>query len=156
MNQNEIKGLLEQLSEKIDAIVDDEIKDVQKSLFNLIEHLMSENDKLREENQKLRDENNRLNGEQGKPNIRKQSKNDKDVSSESERKCKEKEQKKKKKKARKKKHKIKINRREVCDIGKGQLPDDAMFKGYQSVVIQDIKIETDNIEFKKNAIIPAL
>jgi len=146
MKRSDMTNLLEKVTDKVNAIVDDEVKDVLKSLLNLVEHLVAENDKLRDENQNLRDENNRLKGEQGKPNIRKQTKDNKDISSEAERKRAEK---KKKKKARKKKHKIKVNRREVCTIEKSQLPEDAVFKGYQSVIVQDIKIETDNIEFKK-------
>jgi len=132
------------LSDEIDLIEDDKIKKIHKTLFNLVEYLMAENDKLREENQKLRDENNRLKGEQGQPSIRKQSKGA-DHSSEKDRKPRGQQPKKKKSK----KDKIKIDRTEICDVDKSQLPPDAKFKGYQSVVVQDIAIKTDNVEFKK-------
>jgi len=144
MNRNDIKSLLETLTEKIDAIADEEVKSIQKTLLNLVEFLMAENDTLREEIQKLRDENNRLKGEQGQPSIRKQSS---DHSSEKDRKPRG--QQPKKKKPKKKKHKIKIDRVQICEIDKSQLPADAKFKGYQPVVVQDIEIKTDNIEFKK-------
>ena len=38
----------------------------------------------------------------------------------------------------------------ICTIDKDQLPDDAVFKGYQSVIVQDIIIHPDNIQFKKS------
>ena len=37
----------------------------------------------------------------------------------------------------------------VCEVDKDILPDDAEFKGYQSVVVQEIIIKTDNVEYKK-------
>ena len=37
----------------------------------------------------------------------------------------------------------------MCEVDKDILPDDAEFKGYQSVVVQEIIIKTDNVEYKK-------
>ena len=122
-----------------------ELKSALFSLINLIEQLSSENRQLKDEIQQLRDENNRLKGEQGKPDIKPNKKNKKDISSEKERKV----TKSKKNRKRSKKQNIKINRQEICRIDQSLLPDDAEFKGYRRVIIQDIKIETDNIEFKK-------
>jgi hypothetical protein len=147
MNRTIIKNTLESLAEKIDAIADDEIKSIQKTLLNLIEALVSENDQLREENQRLRDENNRLKGEQGKPDIRKQTQGNKNISSEKERNNGTK--KKQKKPKNKKRNTVKIDRVEVCEVDKNGLPPDAEFKGYKSVVVQDLIIRTDNVEFKK-------
>jgi hypothetical protein len=45
--------------------------------------------------------------------------------------------------------KIKIDRTEICRVDRGVLPEDAEFKGYESVIVQDLKIVTDNIEFRK-------
>lgn len=146
MNRIEIKNTLEKLTEDIESIADDKIKSIQKTLLNLIEVLVVDNEQLRAENQILRDENNRLKGEQGKPNIRPQTGNFTPISSEAERKH---GRKKKYKKSKKKKHKIKIDRVETCDIDITQLPKDAVFKGYQPVIVQDIIIKTDNIEFRK-------
>jgi len=109
MNRNDISSLLEKLDHKINAIVDPEIKEIQKTLLNLVEFLVAENDQLKKENQKLKDEINRLKGEQGKPSIRKQTKGNKDISSESDRKPRG-QQKKPKKKSKKKKDKIKVDR----------------------------------------------
>ncbi len=116
-------------------------------LLNLVEELAGENRKLREEQQQLRDEINRLKGEQGKPNIkpskRETSTDKKDYSSESER------HKPKKRKKTRKKAAIKVNREEVVRVDPAQLPPDAEFKGYEDVVVQDIKIVTDNVRFRK-------
>ena len=37
----------------------------------------------------------------------------------------------------------------VIDIDPDTLPLDAQFKGHQEVIVQDIKVETDNVLFKK-------
>ncbi len=44
---------------------------------------------------------------------------------------------------------IKIDREEKCTVDKGQLPDDAVFKGYEDKVVQDLIIKTDNVRFKR-------
>ena len=44
---------------------------------------------------------------------------------------------------------IKIDREVILDINPDTLPQDAQFKGHQEVVVQDIKVQTDNILFKK-------
>jgi len=146
MIRKELQQTISNLTDEIDSVADDKVRSIQKTLLNLLEYVISENDKLKEENQKLRDENNRLKGEKGKPSIRKQSNGNSKHSSESERKPRGKN---KKKTSKKKKDKIKIDRTEVCEADISTLPSDAKFKGYQSVVVQDIMIQTDNIEFKK-------
>lgn len=116
-------------------------------LFNLVEELAGENRKLREENQQLRDEINRLKGEQGKPKIRANKRRSStartNYSSERER------RKPKKREKASKVSKIKIDREEVVKVEASELPPDAEFKGYEDVVVQDIKIETDNVLFRK-------
>lgn len=116
-------------------------------LVNLIEKLSSENRELQQEIQRLRDENNRLKGEQGKPDIKPNTPKSKDISSEKERKAKTKAKKTRKKRAKNKQ--VKIDRTVRCNIDKDKLPGDAVFKGYQKVIVQDIKIQTDNIQFEK-------
>ena len=128
----------------VNKIKDPSLRAIIEQLLNIIEEQSKTIRILREDNQKLRDENNRLKGEKGKPKIRPQ-KEKKDISSEKERKPK----KKKKKKSKNKKDKIKIDRTVECSVDKSELPFDAVFKGYQSVLVQDIMIKTDNIEFKK-------
>jgi hypothetical protein len=142
----QLEEIVASLTKDIDLIADEKAKSIVKTLVNLIELLASENNKLKKQNQDLKDEINQLKGEQGKPKIRKQTQENQNVSSETERKRKSR---KKQKKAKKKKHKIKINRTKICEIERNKLPDDAEFKGYQSTVVQDILIKTDNIEFRK-------
>lgn len=113
-------------------------------LLNLVEELNSENKALREEVQRLRDENNRLKGEQGRPQVKaNQGKHKQDHSSEKERR-----QPKQWHKGRKI-DQIKIDREEVLRVEPQRLPEDAEFKGYEPVVVQDIQIKTDNIRFLK-------
>lgn len=142
----DIEKAINSINIDLDKIADPASRVIIAQLLNIIEYLVQENKELKEENQRLRDENNRLKGEQGKPNIRPQAKSSKDVSSESERKRRKK---KKLKKSKSKKHKIKVDRTVVCKVDETQLPSDVIFKGYTSVVVQDIIIKTDNIEFKK-------
>ncbi len=138
---------LEQLNINLDNITDEKIKETILYLFNLIEDLSATVRKLQEENQRLRDEINRLKGEQEKPVIKANKKEaQKDISSEKERKEKDKAPERERET---KNDKIKIDRTEICEVNKEILPFDALFKGYESVIVQDLKIETDNIEFKK-------
>jgi len=125
----------------------DHIKSAFNALINLIEELSSENRRLKDEIQRLRDENNRLKGEQGKPDIKGDTQKPGDISSENERQHDKSSDKKRKKRSKIKD--IKIDRTETCSIDKDKLPKDAKFKGYKRVIVQDIKIHTDNIEFKK-------
>lgn len=111
-------------------------------LLNLVEELKRENTALREEVQRLRDENNHLKGEQGKPTIKPGSKPSKH-SSETER------RQPKQWRKRDKIAQIKIDREEVLKVDRSSLPDDATFKGYAPVVVQDLSIKTDNIRFLK-------
>jgi regulator of replication initiation timing len=117
--------------------------DCIKTLLNLIETLNQEILELKRQNQELRDENNRLKGEQGKPKIKPNKKNPSQTSSEKERK------KPKKRKKRKKKDRIKKHKNQICQIDKSLLPKDAQFKGYDRVVVQDIKFEAHNTLFMK-------
>ena len=138
------------------------VKARQRIIFlqNSIEKVKSENRDLRAELQQLRDENNRLKGEQAKPDIKPNKKKEtvpesnaesianspkSHYSSESQR-PKESHSGSRKKS---KRDQIKIDREVVLEVDSNILPQDAQFKGYQEVIIQDIKIQTDNIRFKK-------
>jgi len=115
-------------------------------LLNIVEELKQENIAQRAEIQRLRDENNRLKGEQGKPDIKPNKKSPSDHSSEKERREKRSPVKRKK---RKKIAEVTINREEVVKVDQTQLPEDAEFKGYETVIVQDLQIKTDNICFHK-------
>jgi hypothetical protein len=116
-------------------------------VLNLVEELVTENRKQREEIQRLRDENNRLKGEQGKPKVKPRRKppesTPSDHSSEQERRTPKKRQK------RKKVSQIQVDREEKVLVDPELLPTDAKFKGYASVVVQDVQLRTDNVRFLK-------
>ncbi len=141
----DVQKALEEINVLIKDVTDPVAKVIISRLLNIIEALMQENKVLKEEIQRLRDENNRLKGEQGKPNIRAQSR--KNISSEKERKQHNKGQFHKRSKS--KNHKIKINKTVRCKINPEKLPEDAVFKGYKIVIVQDISIKTSNIKFRK-------
>lgn len=130
----------------ISAIIDlDSARDAIVKLLNLIEVLQQENQELKHLNQLLRDELRRLKGEQGKPDIKPSRKDtgNKNVSSEKERK----ERKKRNKKS--KKDRIKIHNKRICKVDPDILPEDAKFKGYQPVTVQDVIFEASNTLFLK-------
>jgi len=132
-----------------------------KKLLNLIERVVKENNTLLTERQQLRDEINRLKGEQGKPDIKANKKKDGNLSSEAERKEAEANANKdnsesgensagKKKRQREPKlPKIKIDREVFCRLDKTGLPDDLVFKDYEDVVIQDLIITTNNVNYRR-------
>jgi hypothetical protein len=141
---NEIKDQIQDIVTTTNDI--EELRAICRLLLNIAEESANTIKKLTEQVQELRDEVNRLKGEKGKPTF-KPKKPPEDHSSEDERKNKDKG--KKDKKPKDKKHKITITRKEVCPINPSELPQDAIFKGYQSVIVQDLIISTDNIEFQK-------
>lgn len=114
-------------------------------ILNIVEELKQENAALREENQKLRDEINRLKGEQGKPEI-KGNKKENTHSSEKERRGKKPPAKRKKRRPHRE---VSIDREEKVSVCVERLPEDAQFKGYEEVIVQDLLLKTDNIRFLK-------
>ncbi len=122
--------------------LDDALEDIRK-LFNLVETLSQENRELKRQNQKLRDEIDRLKGEQGKPKIKPNKKTPSQYSSEKERK------EPKERKKRNKKDQLKTHNTQTCFVDKSILPNDAQFKGFDRVVVQDIKFEAYNTLFLK-------
>jgi len=140
-----LKEQLKRLDVDFDQISDESTREDVSLLLNGVEQFANENDQLKKENQNLTDAINRLKGEQGKPKIR-AGKKDTDISSEQERKEKKPP---KPKKSKAKQHLIKADREKACAVDLSELPSDAVFKGYDRVIIQDIVIKTDNIEFKR-------
>ncbi len=124
------------------TIEDEVVRQVVLYLMNVVENQNTKIQEQAEEIQRQRDEINRLQGEQGKPKI-KANKPTRDQSSEKERR-----QSKPHHKA-SKQPEIKIDRVEVLKIDGKRLPQDAQFKGYEEVVVQDIEFRTENIQFRK-------
>lgn len=121
----------------------DDALEVIRKLLNLVETLSQENREFKSHVQKLRDEINRLKGEQGKPKIKPNKKKPSQYSSEKERKNP------KKREKHSKKGSIKTHDTQTCSVDKSILPNDARFKGYDRVVVQDIKFEAYNTLFLK-------
>ena len=129
-----------------EEVADPKLRAAINILLNIIEVLMDKCTQQAETIQQLKDEINRLKGEQPRPKPRPDSKG-KDHSSEKERK--ERQPKKTKKKRTKKEDKIKADRTVVCKLDQKELPKDAVHKGHTSVIIQDVKVITDNIKFER-------
>lgn len=147
MNSSELKQLLHEIDIHLNISDNKFESKAVFDLFQLVELLNKDNETLKIENQKLRDEVNLLKGEDGKPKVLGKTKGDQgNVSSDSERKRREP---KAKRKSKAKKDKIKIDRTEICKIDSSNLPDDAEFKGYETVVVQEILITTDNVEYRR-------
>lgn len=149
MNRKDIKKILDELTGEIDSIADKKAVAIIKVLINLVEMLAEENARLKETVQELKDEINRLKGEQGKPDIREQKKDGSDDPDHSSEKDRKKRAAKKNRKPKNNKTKtIRVDRQVTVEFDITALPDDVQFKGYEYRTIQDLKIITDNVEFK--------
>jgi len=125
------------------SIEDERLRQVFVALMNLVETLSAKVKEQAEEIQRQRDEINRLKGEQGKPKIKGNKAASPDLSSEKQR------RESKPRQPSSKQGRLKIDRKEIAKVDREQLPSDAVFKGYQEVVMQDIIFRTENILFRK-------
>src|SRR6266403_5007415 len=127
------------------SIADDQARELVKRLLNLLEDVRADLRAAQADIQRLRNEINRLKGEQGQPTIKPNTPQppSKDLSSEQERRT---------PKAWSKGSKtdrIPIDREHVVAVDPTGLPPDAVFKGYEDVVVQDVLFRTDNVLFRK-------
>jgi regulator of replication initiation timing len=120
----------------------DEALDWIREFRNIVEILNQENRELKNKLQQVLDENNRLKGEQPKPKIKPKKENS-NYSSEKER------NRPKERNKGSKIDRIETHDSQVCNVDSKLLPADAQFKGYDRVVVQDIKFEAHNILFLK-------
>jgi hypothetical protein len=135
-------GILDELD--LGSITDERVRTGFVLLLNLVEELKRENTELRAQNQRLRDEINRLRGEQGKPQIKGNTpKPPTNYSSEKERRTSKGWTK------GPKLSRIVIDREQTLEADRGILPPDAVFKGHEDVVVQDVVFRTDNVLFHK-------
>ncbi len=136
-------GILEDLD--LASIADERVRTGFVLLLNLVEELKRENVELRAENQCLRDEIQRLKGEQRKPKIKGNTPRPPptNYSSEKERRT----PKRWGKSA--KTTRIVIDREQTLAVASEILPADAVFKGHEDVVVQDVVFRTDNVLFQK-------
>ena len=147
MTRTEIATITENLNFNIEQVTPAHAKESFIILLNLVEGLAASVEALTEENQKLKDEINRLKGEQGLPEFKGKKHQKVDISSFDSRLHKEKRGKKGPRNRASKIDRIKIDRIESCPVNKEVLPADAIFKGYEEVIIQDLKIVTDNVKY---------
>ena len=118
------------------------VKTLIIKLLNIVESQAQLIEELQDENQSLKDEINRLKGEKGKPKFPlKTDEKEEDIPS-------LKAERKKNWRKSAKKSRIKIDRTEYRRVNRKILPPDAENKGYRSVVVQNIKFTTDNVEYK--------
>lgn len=129
----------------LDRISDEYAREMIGQLLNAVEDLVAANRALRDENQQLRAEVQRLKGEQGPPQIRGKTRPGAptDYSSEAERHVPQAWTK------RPKRPRLRIDREQVLEVDPATLPADAQFKGYTSVVVQDVILRSDTICFHK-------
>ena len=130
----------------LDQIPDEATRRAVQALLNLVEVLLGENRALRAETQRLRDEISRLKGEQGRPQIKATTPPKRpatDHSSERER------QRPIARHRRGKLQQIVVDRTETLAVDPALLPPDAVFKGYEEVVVQDVVLHTDTVLFRK-------
>jgi hypothetical protein len=127
------------------SIADVGARQVIRALLNLVEEQAAEIRALRLEKQQLRDELTRLQGGSGRPKIRPGTPagGSTDYSSEQERRPAPKTWQK-----RGKQDRVRIDRTEQVAVDPAVLPADAVFKGYETVVVQDLVLRTDTIAFE--------
>jgi Transposase IS66 family len=129
----------------LSSLADERARELVQQLLNVLEEVMADLRAAQAENQHLRDELNRLKGEQGAPAIKANTPQPppKDHSSEQER------RKPKTWSKGRKADRIALDREQVVQVDPTHLPPDAVFKGYEDVVVQDVLFRTDNVLFHK-------
>jgi hypothetical protein len=117
-----------------------------RAVLNLVEELAAENRALRTELSQVKDELARLKGGSGRPKVPpgKATGGGTDYSSEQERRAAPKSWQK-----RGKQDRIRIDRTERMAVDPATLPADAEFKGYETVVVQDLVLRTDTVAFEQ-------
>jgi hypothetical protein len=130
---------------ELDRITDEYARDVIGRLFNAVEELLVANRALQDENRRLRDEIQRLKGEQGAPRIPGNTRKPRplDYSSESERQVPQTWTK------AAKRPRLRIDREQRLEVDSATLPPDAEFKGYETVVVQDLLLHVETVCFQK-------
>jgi hypothetical protein len=128
----------------LSAIHEENARTLVQILLNQIEELSASLREARVLIQEQRDEINRLKGEQGKPDIKANVPQPAAKHSSEKERHQTRERHKKSKKA-----SIVIHREEVATIVRESLPADAIFKGHEEVIIQDIIFRAENVRFLK-------
>src|SRR3954451_18149284 len=143
MAERPVPGAVAQLD--LASIADVGARQAIRALLNLVEELASENRALRTELAQVKDELSRLKGGSGRPKLPPgQAGGSTDYSSEQERRAAPKTWQK-----RGKQDRLRIDRAERLMVDPATLPADAVFKGYETVVVQDLVLRTDTVAFEQ-------
>jgi hypothetical protein len=129
----------------LDRLPDEQLRPMLRALLNVVEALLTEVQALQAENQQLRDEINRLKGEQGKPSFKAKRVPTEPANYSSERERREPRPWQKGTKL----DQIRIDRVEQLAVDPATLPADAVRKGTESVVVQNVVFRTDNVRFER-------
>lgn len=125
------------------------LREVVILLLNMIEEYFQKVADYKKENQELKDEINRLKKEQGKPIFKAGKKTEESTEEGEAEKPKDgtKKRKRNNKKGRKNPN-IPIDKVELCELEKSDLPADAVFKYYDPVIQQDVDLVRNNVLYK--------
>jgi hypothetical protein len=141
MAERSVPAALAQLD--LGSIADAGVRETVLGLVNLVEALVAENRALRAELIQVKDELTRLKGGSGRPTIPPGQAGGGDYSSEQERRATPKAWQK-----RGKQDRVRIDRTERRTVDPATLPPDAVFKGYETVVVQNLVLRPDTVAFE--------
>lgn len=132
----------------LSRLPDERWRECVRQLLNLVESLTGDLRKAQAENQYLREQLKRGQGgpegpRQGESNSGGQGQNPRSSETEKER------RKGRKWKKRTKLDRVRVDREQELKLDSAALPADAEFKGYEAVVVQDLRIRTDHVKFLK-------
>ena len=142
---------VDQILQNVDlaGIQDERGRECVRLLLNLIESLTADLRKAQAENVYLREQLDRRKGGGGKPDPAQGSKGASAPASRSSEKERAEPSETKPHTKRSKLDRVRIDREEVLTVDRAELPADAEFKGHEAVVVQEIRIGTDNVKFLK-------
>ncbi|MGA7926817.1 MAG: transposase [Candidatus Sulfotelmatobacter sp.] len=144
-----IPSAVDKILENLDwaNISDERTRQCIRLLLNLVETLNAELQKARAENQCLREQGQGRKGGGGPGSG--DASGAAGRSSEKERRERSEAGERSPRRKRSKLDRIPIGREEVLKVDRATLPPDAEFKGYEDVVVQELRIATDNVKFRK-------
>ena len=131
----------------LEKITDLEVRSAIVFLLNSFETALKTIDDFKKEIQELKNEIAILKGEQRQPDIKPKSKNT-DISSEKQNQGEKKKHKKTSRQNKIREHKINIDHIVICQLDKQTLPTDAINKGYERIITQNIIFKSDNTEYR--------